>query len=45
MKDNKKYDPDVLGITSTTSMMPDAYAKVAKMHNENVKIVIGRGSM
>ena len=25
-----------------TSMMPDAYAKIAKMHDENVKVVIGR---
>ncbi|MHC1630636.1 MAG: B12-binding domain-containing radical SAM protein [Methanoculleaceae archaeon] len=39
----KKYDPDVMGITSTTSMMPDAYivAKMAKRYNENVKIVMG----
>ncbi|RLF86968.1 B12-binding domain-containing radical SAM protein, partial [Thermococci archaeon] len=39
----RKYDPDVVGITSTTSMMPDAYtvAKIAKMHNENVKVVMG----
>ena len=39
----KKYDPDVVGITSTTSMIPDAYtvAKIAKMHNENVKVFMG----
>ncbi|MCD6512045.1 MAG: B12-binding domain-containing radical SAM protein [Thermoplasmata archaeon] len=39
----RSYDPDVIGITSTTSMIPDAYtvAKMAKKHNENVKIVIG----
>ena len=39
----KKYDPDVVGITSTTSMIPDAYviAKIAKRYNENVKIVMG----
>ena len=39
----KKYDPDVVGITSTTSMIPDAYAiaKIAKRCNENVKIVMG----
>jgi len=39
----KKYDPEVVGITSTTSMMPDAYivAKMAKRYNENVKIIMG----
>ena len=39
----KKYDPDVVGITSTTSMIPDAYivAKMAKRINGNVKVVIG----
>ncbi|HDD57116.1 MAG TPA: radical SAM protein [Thermoplasmatales archaeon] len=39
----KRYDPDVIGITSTTSMIPDAYAiaEVAKIYNENVKIVMG----
>ncbi|RJS70881.1 MAG: radical SAM protein [Candidatus Syntrophoarchaeum sp. WYZ-LMO15] len=39
----KKYDPDVVGITSTTSMMPDAYvvAKMAKTFNEDVKMVMG----
>ena len=39
----KKYDPDVAGVTSTTSMIPDAYivAKMAKRINENVKVVMG----
>jgi len=39
----KRYDPDVIGITSTTSMIPDAYivAKMAKRINENVKVVMG----
>ncbi len=39
----KKYNPDIVGITSTTSMIPDAYAvaKMAKEINENMKIVIG----
>ncbi len=39
----KKYDPDLVGITSTTSMIPDAYkvSRMAKEHNENVKIVMG----
>jgi len=39
----KRYDPDVLGITSTTSMMPDAYkiAEVAKNHNKEIKVVMG----
>jgi len=39
----KKYDPDILGITSTTSMMPDAYkvAKMAKKYNKEIKIVMG----
>ena len=39
----KKFDPDVIGITATTSMIPDAYkvANMAKEINENVKIVIG----
>ncbi len=39
----KKFDPDVIGVTSTTSMIPDAYkvANMAKEINENVKIVIG----
>ncbi len=39
----KSYDPDLIGITSTTSMMPDAYiiSKMAKKINEDVKIVMG----
>ena len=39
----KEYDPDVIGITSTTSMIPDAYAvaKMAKRINENVKVIMG----
>ena len=39
----KNYDPDLIGITATTSMVPDAYtvAKMARRHNENMKIVIG----
>ncbi len=39
----KKYDPELIGITATTSMMPDAYiiAKIAKKENEDVKIVMG----
>jgi len=39
----KKYDADVVGITATTSMIPDAYkvAKMAKEINENVKVVLG----
>ena len=39
----KSYDPDIVGITATTSMIPDAYAvaKMAKEHNEDVKIVMG----
>ena len=39
----KKYDPDLVGITATTSMVPDAYiiANMAKRYNENVKTVMG----
>ncbi|MGC8817480.1 MAG: B12-binding domain-containing radical SAM protein [Candidatus Hadarchaeum sp.] len=39
----RSYDPDLIGLTATTAMMPDAYetAQVAKKINENVKIVIG----
>ncbi|MEM0128349.1 MAG: radical SAM protein [Thermoplasmatales archaeon] len=39
----KRRDPDLLGITSTTSMIPDAYsvAKFAKENNANVKVAIG----
>ena len=39
----KEHDPDVIGITSTTSMIPDAYAvaRMAKRINENVKVIMG----
>ncbi len=39
----KKFDPDVVGITSTTSMIYDAYmvADIAKKINENVFVVVG----
>lgn len=39
----KKFDADVVGITATTSMIPDAYkaAEIAKEVNENVKVVVG----
>ncbi len=39
----KKFNPDVVGITATTSMIPDAYkvSEIAKEINENVKVVIG----
>ncbi|PYB69059.1 B12-binding domain-containing radical SAM protein [Thermoplasma sp. Kam2015] len=39
----KTYDPDFIGITSTTSMIPDVYniARFAKMHNNEVKIAVG----
>ena len=39
----KNYDPDLIGITATTSMVPDAYvvAKKAKEYNKDVKIVMG----
>ncbi|MEM4723570.1 MAG: radical SAM protein, partial [Candidatus Hadarchaeum sp.] len=39
----RSYDPELIGLTATTSMMPDAYetVKVAKKINENVKIVLG----
>ena len=39
----RNFDPDVVGLTATTSMMPDAYeiAKIAKEVNENVKIILG----
>lgn len=39
----RSYDPDLVGLTATTSMIPDAYetAKVAKKINENLKIVLG----
>ncbi|HII61320.1 B12-binding domain-containing radical SAM protein [Pyrococcus horikoshii] len=39
----KKFDPDIVGITATTSAMYDAYtvAKIAKNINENVFVVMG----
>ena len=39
----QKFDPDLIGLTSTTSMIPDAYrvAEIAKNYNEEVKIAIG----
>ncbi len=39
----RKFDPDLIGMTATTSMIPDAYkvAEIAKNHNEEVKIIIG----
>jgi radical SAM superfamily enzyme YgiQ (UPF0313 family) len=39
----KKFDPDLVGLTSTTSMIPDAYkvAELAKGYNNEVKTVIG----
>ncbi len=39
----RKFNPDIVGISSTTSMMPDAYvvAEMAKRYNENVKVVMG----
>ncbi|MGQ4915393.1 MAG: B12-binding domain-containing radical SAM protein [Candidatus Asgardarchaeia archaeon] len=38
-----QYDPDVVGITATTAMIPDAYlvAKIAKENNPNLTVVIG----
>ncbi len=43
MRKIKRYDPDVVGITATTSAMYDAYtvAKMAKRLNENVFVVMG----
>ncbi len=43
MKIIKRYDPDMVGITATTSAMYDAYAvaKIAKNLNENVFVVMG----
>ncbi|NPA47506.1 MAG: radical SAM protein [Thermococci archaeon] len=39
----KRFDPDVVGITSTTSMIYDAYrvAEIAKSLNENSFVVMG----
>ncbi|AEC52607.1 methyltransferase [Pyrococcus sp. NA2] len=43
MKRIKRYDPDIVGITATTSAMYDAYtvAKIAKRINEDVFVVMG----
>ncbi|WP_297556155.1 cobalamin-dependent protein [Thermococcus sp.] len=43
MKILKRYDPDIVGITATTSAMYDSYAvaKIAKNLNENVFVVMG----
>ncbi|WP_297475675.1 radical SAM protein [Thermococcus sp.] len=43
MKILKRYDPDMVGITATTSAIYDAYAvaKIAKNLNENVFVVMG----
>ncbi len=42
-KEIKNYSPDLVGITATTSMMPDAYqvAKIAKNISKDTKVVIG----
>ena len=39
----RKFYPDLVGITATTSMMPDAYkiAKIAKNIDKNIKVAIG----
>jgi radical SAM superfamily enzyme YgiQ (UPF0313 family) len=39
----KKFDPDLIGLTSTTSMIPDAYkvAEISKKYNQEVKVAIG----
>jgi len=39
----RAFDPDVVGITSTTSMIPDAcrVGRIAKHVNENIKVIIG----
>ncbi|MCD6477677.1 MAG: cobalamin-dependent protein [Candidatus Aenigmarchaeota archaeon] len=39
----RNYDPDMVGITATTSMIPDAYkiARISKKINSNVKVVMG----
>ncbi len=39
----KRYDPELIGLTATTSMVPDAYivAKMAKRYNPDVKVVMG----
>ncbi len=37
------YSPDVVGITSTTSMVPDAYriARIAKAQSRDIKVIMG----
>jgi len=39
----KRFDPDIVGVTATTSMIPDAYqvTKLAKEINRDVKTVVG----
>jgi radical SAM superfamily enzyme YgiQ (UPF0313 family) len=39
----EKEDPDLVGLTATTSVIPDAYetAEIAKAVNENVKVILG----
>jgi radical SAM superfamily enzyme YgiQ (UPF0313 family) len=39
----KRLDPDLIGLTSTTSMIPDAYnvARIAKEYNTDIRIAIG----
>lgn len=39
----KNFDPDVVGVTATTSMIPDAYqvTRLAKEINKDVKTVVG----
>lgn len=39
----KSFEIDVVGITATTSMIPDAYetARIAKEVNENAKVILG----
>jgi anaerobic magnesium-protoporphyrin IX monomethyl ester cyclase len=39
----KRRDPDLIGLTSTTSMIPDAYkvARIAKEYNTDIRIAIG----
>ncbi|RLI49168.1 MAG: B12-binding domain-containing radical SAM protein [Candidatus Thorarchaeota archaeon] len=42
-KEIVRYDPDIVGITATTSMIPDAYivAKIAKRTRPDAIVVIG----
>ncbi len=42
-KEIKNYSPDLVGITATTSMIPDAYrvAKIAKNISKDTKVAIG----